>query len=114
MKVVEAAIPPAITRIIAGNGQSISDTFQGENIDREAAIFHHPISMAYLPGGHSDDLIIVDGNRIRRILNKTISTVLGNGIAATSPDGIVSEPSSFPINVPSSVVIDQDGNLIYW
>lgn len=75
------------------------------------ALLYEPRAIARCPGG---DLFIADtGNhKVRRIAagSAVISTVLGDGTAASSGEGAPS--STFPVNSPRGLTCDTFGNVI--
>jgi sugar lactone lactonase YvrE len=85
--------------------------FAGDGAAAGAALLYRPSTLTRCGNG---DLFIADtgNNRIRRIAATTgiISTVLGDGIPASSGEGFPS--STFPVDQPRGLACDAVGNLI--
>lgn len=82
--------------------------FGGDGGDPGDALLFGPSAMTRCPNG---DLFIADtgNNRIRRVAAGTITTVLGDGVAASSGEG--SPSRDFPVNYPRGLACDAAGNL---
>ncbi len=82
----------------------------GDDLTATAALLDGPTALTLAPGG---DIFVADtGNqRVRRIAAGTgiITTVLGDGVAASSGEG--APASAFPINAPRGLTTDARGNL---
>jgi cysteine-rich repeat protein len=84
--------------------------FYGDDLAATAALLYAPTALALAPSG---DLFIADtGNhRVRRVEAGTgvITTVLGDGVAASSGEG--SPAWTFPVHAPRGLAVDELGNL---
>ena len=93
---------------VAGVGAKLG--YFGDGGPATEALLYHPRAIALCNG----DLLIADAgnNRVRRVAggaNGTISTVLGDGTAASSGEGAPS--STFPVNGPVGIACDALGDL---
>jgi sugar lactone lactonase YvrE len=83
--------------------------FAGDGGPATAALLFRPTALTRCPGG---DLFIADtsNNRVRRVTSAgTITTVLGDGVPASSGEG---EPAqTFPVDGPRGLACDALGNL---
>ncbi|MDQ3365421.1 MAG: hypothetical protein M3680_08340 [Myxococcota bacterium] len=83
--------------------------FAGDGGPAGAALLFRPTAVTRCPGG---DLFVADtsNNRIRRVDGAgTITTVLGDGVPASSGEG---EPAqTFPVDGPRGLACDARGNL---
>jgi hypothetical protein len=98
----------AMVRTVAGTGAQRG--YAGDGGPASAALLYAPQALTQSSNG---DLFIADtGNeRVRRVAASTglISTVLGDGTAASSGEG---QPSaSFPVAAPLGLACDATGNL---
>jgi cysteine-rich repeat protein len=82
--------------------------FGGDGGAATAALLYRPTALTRCPNG---DLFIADtgNNRIRRVTSGTISTVLGDGVAASSGEGTPAR--TFPVDAPRGAACDAAGNL---
>jgi cysteine-rich repeat protein len=82
--------------------------FGGDGGPATAALLFRPTALARCPNG---DLFIADtgNNRIRRVTSGTISTVLGDGVAASSGEGTPAR--TFPVDAPRGAACDAAGDL---
>ena len=82
----------------------------GDDLAATAALLDGPTALTLAPSG---DLFVADtGNqRVRRIAAGTgiITTVLGDGVAASSGEG--APATAFPVNAPRGLTTDARGNL---
>ncbi len=104
---VRRITPTGAVSTVAGTG---IPGFSGDGARATAAQLNQPASVAVDAAGN---LFIADmGNhRIRRVaVDGTISTVAGNGQIGRGAEGIPALQS--PLNFPSSVAIDNNGDLI--
>jgi cysteine-rich repeat protein len=103
--VIRQIVGTAVTTI-AGSGQQSG--FFGDGGPASIALLDGPAAITKCSNG---DLFIADtgNNRVRRIHQNVISTVLGVGVADSSGDGVPA--SAFPVNRPKGLVCDADGNL---
>jgi cysteine-rich repeat protein len=105
------AIDLAAQQVTTVAGTPATLGYFGDGARADEALLHAPTAIARGPGG---DLFIADtGNhRVRRIAaaDALISTVLGDGVAASSGDG--APAWSFPVDAPRGVACDASGNLL--
>jgi cysteine-rich repeat protein len=84
--------------------------FSGDQGPATSALLYRPSALARCPNG---DLFVADSanHRIRRVAAATgeITTVLGDGIAASSGEGTPAR--TFPVDEPLGVACDPIGNL---
>ncbi|HTR55924.1 MAG TPA: DUF4215 domain-containing protein [Kofleriaceae bacterium] len=83
--------------------------FGGDGGPAAAALLFEPTALARCPNG---DLFIADtgNNRIRRVTaDLTITTVLGDGVPASSGEGAPAR--TFPVDSPHGLACDDFGNL---
>ncbi len=101
-------IAPAAVRTIAG--APATRGFFGDDGPATAALLNGPTAVTRCPNG---DVFVADtGNhRVRRIASTTgaISTVLGDGVAASSGEG--SPAATFPVHAPLGLACDALGNV---
>lgn len=103
--VIRQIVGAAVTTI-AGSGQQ--GGFFGDGGPASVALLDGPAAITKCSNG---DLFLADtgNNRVRRIHQGEISTVLGIGVADSSGDG--APASAFPVNRPKGLVCDAAGNL---
>ncbi|HXV78108.1 MAG TPA: DUF4215 domain-containing protein [Candidatus Polarisedimenticolaceae bacterium] len=91
---------------LAGSGEQ--GGFFGDGGPAWIALLDGPAAITKCSNG---DLFIADtgNNRVRRIHQDVISTVLGVGVADSSGNG--APASAFPVNRPKGLVCDAEGNL---
>ena len=96
-----------IITTVAGNG---TPGFTGDGGSATAAELNGPYGVAVDNAGH---IYIADSgnNRIREVVNGTISTVAGNGTAGFDGDG--SPAAAHALNNPLAVAVDSAGTNIY-
>lgn len=97
----------ATVSTIAGQGQTRG--FFGDGMPATNALLYEPRALVRCANG---DLFIADtGNhRIRRVtVTNTITTILGDGVAASSGEG--SPANTFPVESPLGLACDGLGNL---
>jgi cysteine-rich repeat protein len=89
-------------------GTGAARGFFGDGGPATSALFYAPRALTRCGNG---DLFVADtgNNRVRRISGGIISTVLGDGIAASSGEGVPA--SAFPVNAPVGLACDDLGNL---
>ena len=83
--------------------------FAGDGGPASAALLFEPTAITRCAGG---DLFIADtgNNRVRRVTtDQTISTVLGDGVAASSGEGTPAR--TFPVDAPRGLACDAFGDL---
>jgi len=82
--------------------------FGGDGAAATSALLFKPSAITQCSNG---DLFIADtgNNRVRRITAGTISTVLGDGVPASSGEG--TPAMSFPVDAPRGLACDSFGNL---
>ena len=82
--------------------------FSGDDGVATAAQLFEPTALTRCPNG---DLFIADtgNNRIRRVTSGTISTVLGDGVPASSGEGTPAR--TFPVDQPRGLACDAAGDL---
>jgi len=82
--------------------------YNGDNISATTAWLNYPVSVAVDASGN---LYVADGlnQRIRKVSNGVITTVVGNGTAGFSGDG--GSPTNAELTYPSGVAVDANGNL---
>ena len=90
---------------VAGNG---TQSFSGDNGSATSAQLYNPHGVAAGPDG---SLYIADSsnNRIRKVANGAITTVVGNGTAGFSGDN--GPAASAQLSDPEGVAVDSAGNL---
>lgn len=105
---LSAGIASAMVRTIAGTPVTLG--MYGDNGVATAALLYRPQAITRCANG---DLFIADtGNhRVRRVAAgpNTITTVLGDGVAASSGEG--RPASTFPVHAPLGLACDDVGNL---
>jgi sugar lactone lactonase YvrE len=99
-------LPVATVGTVAGKAGTPG--WAGDGRDATAALLYLPSAVTRCPNG---DLFVADtGNhRVRRVSGVTISTVLGDGTASSSGEGIPS--STFPVASPRGLACDAANNL---
>jgi cysteine-rich repeat protein len=82
--------------------------FGGDGGSAAAAQLYRPTAVTRCPNG---DLFIADtaNNRVRRVTSGMITTVLGDGVAASSGEGTPAR--TFPVDAPRAVACDTANNL---
>src|SRR5690606_14442361 len=82
--------------------------FGGDGGAAGSAKLCRPSAITQCPNG---DMFVADtcNNRVRRISNGTITTVLGDGVAASSGEGFPAV--TFPVDEPRGLACDATGNL---
>jgi cysteine-rich repeat protein len=82
--------------------------YGGDGGAATAALLYRPAAVTQCPGG---DLFIADtgNNRVRRVAAGVISTVLGDGVPASSGEGTPAR--TFPVDAPRGLACDPFGNL---
>ncbi|HTR54563.1 MAG TPA: hypothetical protein VMJ10_27920, partial [Kofleriaceae bacterium] len=83
--------------------------FGGDGGPAAAALLFEPTALARCPNG---DMFIADtgNNRVRRVTaDSTITTVLGDGVPASSGEGAPAR--TFPVDSPRGLACDDFGNL---
>jgi cysteine-rich repeat protein len=82
--------------------------FGGDGGPATGAKLYRPSAITKCPNG---DLFIADtgNNRVRRIASGVISTVLGDGVPASSGEGLPAR--TFPVDGPRGLACDTFGNL---
>jgi trimeric autotransporter adhesin len=92
---------------VAGNGTA---GFSGDNGPATSAELDAPFGIAVDSSGN---LYIADSgnNRIRKVVNGTITTIAGNGTAGFSGDNSGNGAISAELNDPIGVAVDSAGNL---
>ena len=107
--VVRRVSSSGVITVIAGTGT------QGFGGDGAAAISAELDSPAAVALDDAGDLFIADthNHRIRRVDVRTglISTLAGNGVADTSPDGTAATAAA--INLPAAMAFDRSGDLFF-
>ncbi|MEZ4364747.1 MAG: DUF4215 domain-containing protein [Kofleriaceae bacterium] len=105
---VAGDVAAATVTTIAGSPNTLG--FFGDGGPADAALLARPRAITYAPNG---DLFIADtGNhRVRRVdaVTGVITTVLGDGVAASSGQG--APAWTFPVNAPLGLATDAFGNL---
>jgi sugar lactone lactonase YvrE len=85
----------------------------GDDGSASAALLNEPGSALFTAVGSESFLFIADtgNNRVRRVAlsTRTITTVLGDGSAASGGEG--SPSSAFPVHAPRGLAVDAAGNL---
>jgi uncharacterized protein (TIGR03437 family) len=101
-RVVRVASDGAVT-LVAGDGR---DGFAGEDAQATTASLWRPVGLAFLSGA----LYIADrsNNRIRRVQNGVITTVIGLAGGSAGDGG---PPSGARISQPRTLAFDRAGNL---
>ncbi|HTM50992.1 MAG TPA: hypothetical protein VL285_19985 [Bryobacteraceae bacterium] len=103
---IRRVTPAGIIQTVAGTGL---DSFAGDNGPATSAALHQPEGIALDAAGN---LYIADfrNNRVRRVNTAgTITTVAGNGQAASTGDG--GPATAAALNAPVGVALDARGNL---
>jgi hypothetical protein len=103
---VQQVSPGGTVTTVAGNGQA---GYNGDNIPATSALLNFPIGIAATPdGGYliGDN----DNNRIRKVLNGTITTVAGTGAVGAGGDG--GQATLAQLSDPSAVSVTSDGGFL--
>ncbi len=96
-------VSSGVITTVAGNGTA---GFSGDNIPATSAEFGSPSGLAVDSVGN---LYIADGDRIRKVSNGVITTVVGNGTSGLSGDN--GPAISAELGSASGVAVDSAGNL---
>jgi uncharacterized protein (TIGR03437 family) len=102
---IRKVTPTGTISTVAGNGTA---GFSGDSGAATSAALHGPGGIAI---DSSANLYIADAlnNRIRKVINGTISTIAGTGVAGFSGDG--GPATSAVLNNPTALALDAAGNL---
>ena len=106
--VVRRVSTDGIITTIAGTGKA---GFSGDNGSATSATLNNPLGIAF---DRSGNLLIADsGNRRIRMVNGsgTITTIAGDGRAASAGDG--GKASQASLNSPYAITVDSSGNIYF-